>query len=229
MNILIIEDEPSVAQALADLLKKVPSTNIVDIAHDFKHGLDMASSDVFDVILVDIVLGHNNKHEGLQLCHLIRDKRKDIPIIVITGYHRAELLEKAFLEGANDYIKKPFNSHELQIRVRRWLLMTHKIETRKELKYGELSYSPREHEFYLSHERLPFTKKIKALMLIFMRHPDELLSEEYLQEKLWGDRDLMVKRNIRSNIQRLRSLLPQHSSFGIVTMRGEGYVLQNIA
>lgn len=226
MNVLIVEDEKIVAKAIVRLLKKIPNINIVDVANDFAEGLEMANSDIFDIILIDVMLSDNRKREGLELCRLIRKKQKDIPIVIITGYHCAEVLEAAFSSGANDYIKKPFDSRELQLRIQNWLMMSRKIQIQEKLRYRQLVYSSKKHEFYFNNNHLLLPKKIKALLLIFLRRPGELLTQDYIQVKLWGDRDFAVNRNVRSNIQRLRRYLPRSFSVGISTVRGEGYVLQ---
>lgn len=229
MNILIVEDEKPVAEALVALLKEIPNTNIVDTATTFEEGFQMASSNVFDIILIDVMLSGHCRQEGLRLCHLIRRRQKDIPIIIITGHHCSEVLERAFTNGANDYIKKPFDSRELQLRVQSWLTISRKMHVREKLQYGQLVYQPSEHEFYLAHDRLILTKKIKALLLIFLRQPEELLTREYIQAKLWGDRDLTIDRNLRSNIQRLRRVFPKSLSLKIGTVWGQGYVLQEVS
>jgi len=223
MNILIVEDEVSIANQLVVLLQQLPNTNIVKAAHSFDEGMFCASSQLFDVILVDIILGHPT-YTGIDLCKSIRHSQPDIPLIIITGHHSPKQIETAFMNGVNDYITKPFDTHELQLRVQRWLLMTHKIETKEQLCYGGIRYHPKEHEFYYQEESLALTKTEKALLLILIRQPEELLSITYLQEKLWGDDDLIRRRNIRSNIQLLRKALAYIPSCSIKTIHGQGYM-----
>lgn len=222
MNILIVEDDPIMAALLKRIMQKIAIVNIVDSALTFNEAYLRASSDIFDIILMDIYLGRNDP-TGLDLCKIIRKKDKEVIIIVITGFHSIEQLERAFEAGATDYIQKPFQRRELEIRVRQWTLMAHKVTYQDQIAYKELSYDINKNDFFLR-KKLLLTKKEKCLLSIFLKYPDRLLTNAYLQEKFWGDYDLIKKRNIRSNIQGLRNALSPFCHKWLKTVRGEGYI-----
>ena len=226
MNILILEDENFMAEHMKDIFSKLPFVNIIEIASNFKDGLHKSLSGIFDIILVDIFLGKGD-YDGLELCKIIRKNDKNIPIIIITAFNSLYYLEKAFDIPVNDYITKPFNARELEIRVKRWFFVNFNVSPAKELiSYNELSYDVSKHQFFYSEKLLDLTKKNKTLLLIFMKNPEKLLDRWYLQEKLWGDISTTdKKRNIRSNIQILRKALEGKCDSWVKTVKGEGYIL----
>lgn len=229
MNILIVEDEPPIANALAGILKGISNVNIVQTLADVDQAKILASSGVFDAVVIDIMLGSANPKNGIELAREIRSRQPDLPLIMITGHHTMSRLEEAFAAGANDYIRKPFHLRELQLRVLRWLTLSHRFVARDQLVYGPLSYSLSEHVFRLRDEPILLTRRAKALLLIFLRHKEQLLGADLLQMKLWGDHDLTIQRNIRSNIQELRALLPAEIRGWIQTVRGQGYIFHSHA
>jgi len=226
MNILIVEDETIIGLSIQKILKKIPFVNLVDIAHDFDEAFEKTSSNIYDIALIDIFLG-NGKHNGFELCEIIRRKNQAIPLVIITAYHSIKYIEKAFEIGANDYITKPFNHKELELRIKRWLLLSHKIKTETEIHYNELTFKPQNNLFYFRKKALHLSKKNKILLLIFLKKPEQILSKEYLSEKLWGDYfNCDKKRNIRSNIQLLKKAVPIECSNWLYNIRGEGYILK---
>lgn len=226
MNILIVEDEKIIASSIQNLLKKIPFTNIIDIAHDFETAFQKVNSDIFDLILVDIFLGKDQLN-GFELCKIIRKQNEEIPLIIITAYHSIQYIEKAFSIGVNDYITKPFNHKEVEIRSKRWLMLSHKIKTKTEITYAELEFYPGNDLFLFKKKKFVLSKKQKNLLLIFLQKPNITLSKEYLSEKLWGDYFFSdKKRNIRSNIQLLKKALPKGCRHWIKNVRGEGYALK---
>lgn len=101
--------------------------------------------------------------------------------------------------------------------------------TSRKMRYKSLSYDPTENQFYFDKTQIPLTKKSKALLQIFLKHPEKLLSTNLIKRRYWGDHEpTTTSRNLRSNIQILRSSLKKvNCEDWIVTVRGEGYVLKS--
>ncbi len=226
MNILIVEDEIIVAETIKKIFKGLDNINLIDITDKFDEAYNKASSKVYDVVLVDVML--KEKRNGIDLCSLIRQNNPNIILIVITCMTSIEYLKEAFKVGVNDYITKPFNRKELELRVNRWQQFSvNDVKVCDTIEYYELHYSIIKNRFYFNNEQLNLTKKNKELLLLFLKNPEMILSADFLQEKLWGDYYISLRnRNIRSNIQILRSVLKDHCGNWIETIRGEGYVLQ---
>jgi len=225
MNILIIEDEVQIGNGLKKFLTKNLKTNITKLATNYTKGLLEYQKDIFDLIILDIYLGKNSK-TGLELLKKIKEKNKNIPVIIITGFQEIKYLEEAFKYGANDYIRKPFDIIELSLRVKQWLKLrsTHKIESY--LEYENLKFDLNNNKITYENKELNLSKKEKELLKIFLKNPEKLLSKFYIQEKLWGDyMNIDKNRNLRSNIQNLRKSLKCNCKTWIKTIRGEGYIL----
>ncbi|MCK5605211.1 response regulator transcription factor [Candidatus Pacearchaeota archaeon] len=222
-----MEDELLIARAIKKIVKKIPGVNVVDITGHFYEAMDKFMSGIFDMVLIDICLRHDHLN-GIDLCKRIRKKDLKIPVIIISSDRSFESLKKAFHAYANDYIKKPFDPKELFLRVSRWAIPPDQTIAPANLVYKNISYSPKKNEFFYNDKIIPLTKKNKALLLLFLKNSEELLTQNYLQEKLWGDYDTMTKnRNLRSNIQILRTALKKIKCYNwIVTVRGEGYILK---
>ncbi len=225
MNILIVEDEPIIAHSIRNIFLKTGLVNIIDIAHDLNSGYQKGVSGVYDILLIDIVLG-TAQIGGIELLRSVRNKYSLLPVIMITSVRSISCLEEAFSLGVNEYITKPFHPRELEIRVRRWLHQKQGI-FQEPFFYDDLEYLPQRHEFRFRGMPMALTKKNKELLSLFIRSPEKILSRQLIQEKLWGDEiSSLQTRNIRSNIQILRRSLAGFGIDWIQTIRGEGYMLE---
>jgi DNA-binding response OmpR family regulator len=210
MNILIVEDESLIANLIRSAILNIPSIAQADIAINFDDALTRWIAKPYDMVLVDLHLATPSRN-GLDFCRRIRETNPNIPLIVITSDTSFETQKKAFGITVHDYIKKPFYPQELILRVQRWLPTHTNPKEPEPIRYKELTYLSLGNEFQIRGEKLPLTKKNKALLFLFLQHPESILSPDLLQEKLWGDIDLLEnKRNIRSNIQLLRHALKGH-------------------
>lgn len=226
MNVLVVEDNQQVALSIKKTLSACELINFVDVAHDFNQAFNKVYSKVFDLLLLDIFLGEDTL-TGLDLCAKIRGNNKKIPIIMLTSVTSISFLEKAFKLGANDYIKKPFNSRELTLRVERWMQLSERFIIQKKISYKGLSYDFQTNQFYFQREHISLTRKNKVLLKLFLKNPEKLLTNPYIKEKFWGDYPGITKsRNLRSNIQSLRNALKPYCSDWLKTKRGEGYILK---
>ncbi len=226
MNVLVVEDNKQVALSIKKTLSANKLINFVDIANDFNQAFNKIYSEVFDLILLDIFLGEK-KLTGLDLCEKIRKIDKKIPIIILTSVNSIKYLERAFKLGANDYMRKPFNKRELQLRAQRWLELSEDFIIQKKLNYKELTYDFHTNYFYFNNKLLNMSKRNKFLLRLFLKNPEKLLSSAYIKEKFWGDYPgISRSRNLRSNIQSLRSSLNPYCDNWLKTRRGEGYILK---
>ena len=116
MRILVVEDEFSLADIIATKLRKEKYN--VDISLDGEEGLDKALSDIYDLIILDIMLPKVN---GIEILKEIRNNNIDTKVIMLTAKSSLDDKLIGFEKGANDYITKPFHMEELIVRVNVWL------------------------------------------------------------------------------------------------------------
>ncbi|MDD5770126.1 MAG: response regulator transcription factor [Candidatus Gracilibacteria bacterium] len=232
MNILIIEDDVFFAEKIGKIFESKIITNRVQILHSFKDFIQQISSiSSYDIVLVDIKLGPEARNtDGFEIIKIIRNKGLKLPIVVISGNSEIDGLRYAFELGVNDYIIKPIRLKELEIRVFNWFknyYLSNISFLGKIHYYKNLSYNIDTNEFYYNQNPIPLTKNNKYILSIFFANPEKLLSESFLVEKIWGDFYLIVNRNLRVNILRLKEgLRPFGIDDWICNIRGEGYLLK---
>lgn len=113
MKILIIEDEYSLADAICEILQK--EKFLVEIATDGQEGEDLALTNDYDLILLDIMLPSKN---GFAVLQTLREEKQDTPVIILTAKSEIGDKLKGLENGADDYITKPFHMSELVARVK---------------------------------------------------------------------------------------------------------------
>lgn len=226
MNIFIIENDPLVAKILQTMFVHIPQINCVESCENSDFALTKACSQSFDLVLIDIFSRDQGAYQ-LELLAKIRQGNPSVIIIAISGVHNDNCIKQAFAAGAHDFIAKPFSREELKARVLRWNNMHFENKQNHDiLKYQELSYHADKHEFYFKTDPIQLTPKNKLLLSLFLKKAECLITQEYLQEKLWGDYFLEKKRNVRSNIHLLKKSLHGVCDDWICNARGEGYILQ---
>jgi DNA-binding response OmpR family regulator len=226
MNVLIVEDESKIGKSIEKNLYNLEEINIIKIAKNYDEAIEKIGEIDFDIFLIDIFLG-DEEANGIELAKKIREKNKYVPIIIITSSKSINFLEIAFEAGVNDYIEKPFDIKELQIRVKRWGNFFQPEIFMETIKYKEISYKIQTNEFFINDKKIELTKKNKILFLLFIKKPEQLLTAEYIREKYWGDyANTRKSRNLRSSIQSLRNSLSKSCPDWIQTVRGEGYILK---
>lgn len=224
-KILIIEDDPSIANLQKDYLE-INNMNAV-IENDGKAGLDRALADSFDLIIIDIMLP---SMEGFDICKQIR-QHKQTPIIIISA--KKEDIDKirGLGLGADDYMIKPFSPSEMVARVqahikRHETLTLGNDEKQPLIEIGNLRIDKRAHKIFISEEEVIFTTKEFNLLLFLAEHPNRVWSKEQLFEQVWGmdvlDSDVST---VVVHIKRIREKVKdkQFDNFPIETIWGSGY------
>jgi len=222
-RILIIEDEPSMAEALMYTLEKEGYR--VDVATDGAKGLDMFKTDGADLILLDLMLP---VVDGLEVCKRIRSVSA-VPILMLTAKD-SDIDEVLGLEmGADDYVTKPFNTRKLIARIKAVLRRgDNREEEEREFECGGITMDLEKHQVFLNREIADLTPLEYRILEAFMRRPGKALSREYLLNRVWSGEFYGSPKTLDVHIRHLREKLeddpacPQY----IVTVRGMGYRLE---
>lgn len=219
MRILIVEDEPSIANFISDGLQEEGFA--VDIANNGKLGLQYALDNLegYDVILLDWMLPGLS---GIEVCRSIRKESKNIPILFLTAKDTVDEAIFGLETGANDYIRKPFSFEELLARIR---VHMRKNETNViTFTANDIELNVEKHTVTKNNIPINLTQKEFALLEYLIRNKNKVCRRTRIIEKVWDihfDYDNSV---IDVYINALRKKLdsPNGESF-ITTVRGIGY------
>lgn len=220
MHILVVEDE----QRLAFLLRRVllEERHTVDLAHDGPAGLDLALSDTYDVVILDLMLPGM---DGLQICRQMRMERIMTPVLMLTARGAVEDRVTGLNVGADDYLTKPFAMEELLARINALLRRRdRRFDETHQLTVGDLTLDLVRHEARREGRLIELTAKEFALLEYLMRHAGQALSRTQIVDAVWRY-DLEALSNVVDiYIHYLRDKIDQGSSRPLIkTVRGVGY------
>ena len=222
MRILIIEDESKLADLIANRLKKDKYS--VDVSYDGEEGLYNALNDIYDLILLDIMLPSIN---GIEILKEIKKNNIKSKIIMLTA--KSELEDKliGFNEGANDYISKPFHIDELIARINAQL----RIDQVKDnnIYYEDLILDIKTSTIInkSNNESITINNKEFQLLEYFMSNPNQILSKEMIYDKVWGIENDSISNNLEAYLSFIRKKLKIiDSKVQIKALRNLGYKME---
>ncbi len=220
MKILIVEDEVRLAEATAAMLRQNAYT--VDLAFDGETGSEKASSGIYDLVILDVMLP---KRDGFEILEDIRSLAPETRVIMLTA--RGELRDKlnGLKNGADDYMTKPFHMEELLARVDIQLKKSAAMQSNR-LEYGDI-YLDVKAGMLVSRkngESLPIAGKEYSLLEYFLSHPGQILTRDQLYSKVWGWDNNIESNNLEAYLSFLRKKLRLlDSNVEIKSVRGLGY------
>lgn len=218
MKILIVEDEVRLCEALAEILKK--NKYIVDAVHDGESGLDYGMSDVYDAIILDIMLP---KMDGVEVLRQLRLNHINTPVIMLTARYMTNDKVDGLDAGADDYLTKPFETEELLARLRALTRRKGEVQT-ENLSIGDLALNTHTSELLCGDKNISLSLKEYQMMEILIRNADRIITKELLIEKVWGFDSEAVHNNVEVYVSFLRKKMKHlGSQVEIHTARGIGY------
>ncbi len=224
-TILVVEDEPSIADILQYNLEA--SGFNVTVAYNGADAISMVSTVSPDIILLDIMV---SLVSGLDVCHYVRGNKetRNIPIIIISACGSKEDRMKGLNAGADDYIVKPFSPSEVVARVHAVLRRSNQHSSRERLIFGDVTLDVTTHRVTRNYLDIRLSPIEFRLLKFFMSAPEKVFSREQLLNEVWG-RDVFVEpRTVDVHVRRLRKSLNQNNKPDIIrTVRSAGYALDN--
>ena len=222
-NILVVEDEPSIAEVVSLYLKRAGYH--VQIASDGRQAMNIFERQTPDFVILDLMLP---QVDGLSLTRWLRD-RSNVPIIILTA-RREEIDRIAGLEmGADDYVVKPFSPQELVSRVRAVLRRVGQeqveAETERPLSFEGLTINPRNRAVTVLDSAIDLTVKEFDMLYLLARHPKQVFTREQLLERVWGGAQYIDPGTVTVHVRRLREKIETDPSkpTRLLTVWGVGY------
>ena len=221
MKILLVEDEKELARALAKMLTKEDYD--VDCVYDGADGLNFASTGMYDLILLDVIMPKMN---GFEVLSEIRRKKIDTPVIMLTALADENDKIQGLDKGADDYVSKPFSFNELSARIRAVLRRRGKLVSDNKLEYADASLDLTTYVLSTAQGEIGLTAKEFELLRYLFEYPKFVAAKEDLILKAWGLNSEFESNNLEVYMSFLRKKL-QHlgASFTIESVRGVGYRL----
>jgi DNA-binding response OmpR family regulator len=223
LHILVVEDEARLAALLRRVLQEERHT--VDVAHDGIAGFDLAASDTYDLVILDLMLP---ELDGIDMCRRLRDIGVSTPVLMLTARGAVADRVGGLTAGADDYLVKPFAMEEFLARVQALLRRRDRaLDTNPQLRVGDLVLDLVRHEVRRGDRIIELTAKEFALLEFLMRHPGQTLTRTQIIDHVWRY-DLDALSNVVDTyIHYLRDKIDR--GFGrrlIRTVRGVGYKIE---
>ena len=222
MRILIVEDEQQLSEALGAILEKHNYT--VDRVFNGEDGLDYILSNIYDLVILDIMLPLMN---GLDVLKKARKEGIECPIILLTA--KGEVSDKVTgLDcGADDYLPKPFYTEELLARIRALSRRKGEVTNDNELSFGDITLNIGTLELSTSLNSVKLTAKEFGLLELLINRKGSIINKDDIINKLWGFESEAEHNNVEVYISFLRRKLTfLKSKVTIKAIRNIGYLLE---
>ncbi len=221
MRILVIEDEKKITNFIGRGLKEEGYS--VDAAYDGEEGYFLASSEKYDLIVLDVMLP---KMDGLSLCRKLRQEDNITPIFMLTAKDMIKDKVAGLDAGADDYLTKPFAFEEFLARVRA-LLRKRDVPKSTKLQVGDLALDLLTHKVTRSGKEIELTSKEYALMEYLMRNSGTVVTRTMISEHVWDINFDTYTNVIDVYINYLRNKIDRDHKIKLIhTLRGRGYILK---
>lgn len=218
MRILLIEDEKKLATALKEGFEQEGWA--VDWAADGEEGLDLALSEDYDVLVLDLLLP---KIDGREICRRFRKKNTDTPILMLTALADVSDRVEGLNAGADDYLAKPFAFAELLARIRA-LYRRRSPQSAIILQVGDLKLDSVNFLVTRAGQKISLSKKEFALLEFLMRHRGQVVGKEKIMEHLWDFAADILPNTLEATVANLRKKIDKPFSKKLIqTVRGFGY------
>jgi DNA-binding response OmpR family regulator len=216
MKILFLEDDPVIADIVRDFLSE---SYEVQHCFDSETALRYAEDEDFSLYLFDINVPGIS---GIELLRSLRDFNDATPAIFITAYQDVGHLKEGFASGANDFIRKPFELDELQVRIeniKRQFSMTEEILINEQMRFNTLT-----HKIINGNKSISISAKESGILHYLISNKNRIVSVDEILQNLWAYDEMPSQDTIRTYIKNLRFILGKEH---IINVRSQGYRYSN--
>jgi len=216
-NILVLEDDELFSSTLEDFLTEEGFA--VDLAFNGEECLDLNYENKYDLYIFDINVP---KVSGLELLKQLKNAGDETPTIFLTSYKDKDTLQQAFLNGCDDYLKKPVDLDELILRIKA-LLKRNKKQFEIVNINSTLSFNPETKRVYENGVDLNLSTKVSELLELFIENRGLIVTKEMIISKLWSVDEDYSEGSIRVYINHIKKILGKES---ILNIKGIGYKIE---
>ncbi len=222
MRLLVVEDDQALLSVIVTVLKEEGYE--VDKADDGEEGFLLAKQEIYDALVLDIMLPGMT---GLEMVRKLRKDQSNVKVIFLTAKDSVEDRVNGLDAGANDYLVKPFAMPELLARLR-VILRDHEANISGFISYGNLKVDPTRHLAWANGEPLNLTVKEFQLLEYFIRNKEQILIRDQIFNRVWGFASDVGVGVVDVYVHHLRKKLgPYGCDHCIKTVRGIGFMLKD--
>jgi len=224
VKILLVEDDASLGFIVSDQLKADGFS--VTLCNDGDEGIKRFNSEKFHLCIFDVMMP---KKDGFTLARDIRKIDKQVPILFLTAKSSDEDKIAGFKAGGDDYLTKPFNIEELQLRVAAMLRrvdIQSEPETAHTYDIGEYSFDTLNYSLSHSNFEKSLTKKEAKILTFLCKNIGSVIAREVILIGVWGQDDYFVGRSLDVFITKLRKYLKEDGDIQIINVHGIGFKLE---
>lgn len=214
MRILVVEDEHGIAGSIKKGLEQEHYT--VDLRYSGTDGYDMATTENYDAIILDLMLPGMS---GLEICQRLRSDNVHTPVLILTA--RSQVIDKVqgLNAGADDYLTKPFAFEELLARIRA-IIRRPQAQISTILESGKIKMDTSNFKVTIGDREITISSREYSLLEYFLRHKAAILSKEQIIEHVWDYEADILPNTVEVYVKKLRA-----KGVDITTIRGFGYKL----
>jgi DNA-binding response OmpR family regulator len=222
VRILLVEDERALATVLKQGLQE--QSYAVDVANDGEEALAFIATEPYDALILDVMLPDI---DGYTVCRSVRAAQHHIPILMLTARDAVEDRVMGLDSGADDYLVKPFDPRELLARLRA-LLRRDRVVREPILRVADIELDTSSHEVWRRQQPVKLTTREYAVLELFVRHPNRVLSREEIAQHVWPFDFTAMSNVIDVYVGCLRRKLGDVDEPRLLTtVRGVGYLLRD--
>lgn len=223
MKVLVIEDSIRLSDTIAEALQK--ENYQVDIANDGQTGYEYAATDIYDIVILDLMLPKMN---GYDVLSTLRQNGHTVPVLILSAKTELDDKLQGFTAGADDYVTKPFEIRELLMRIQA-ISRRHNKQDFTDLIVGNLSLdsSTCTAKNIRTGKEMQITGKEMQLLEFFMNNCNQVLEKEQITTKIWGFDSNAEYNNVEVYVSFLRRKF-KHLQVDVTirTIRGIGYIME---
>lgn len=220
MNILLIEDEKILSNTIKQTLE---SEYEVEQSFDGEEGELYAKQDIYDVIILDLMLPIK---DGYQVLEEIRKEGILTPVLILTAKDSLDDKLKGFQKGADDYMTKPFAKEELKARIEVMIRRNNPNYYKKEIKFNDLKLDISNRKVYIKEEELKLQGKQFDMLEYLINYQNRIITKEQIFDKIWGFNSDTTTNVVEVYASGIRKELKKYNyDKYFKTIRGVGYMM----